>query len=39
VKLADSQQVVAVAALSDGTFWMASADVIVTIAACVEEVH
>ena len=38
LKLADSQQVVAVAALSDGTFWMASGDVIVTIAACIEDV-
>lgn len=38
IKLADSQKVVAVAELSDGTFWTASADVIVTIAACIEDV-
>ena len=38
IKLADSQRVVAVAELSDGTFWTASVDVIVTIAACTEDV-
>ena len=38
IKLADSQKVVAIAELSDGTFWIASADVIVTIAACTEDV-
>jgi sulfur-oxidizing protein SoxY len=38
IKLADSQRVVAIAELSDGTFWSASAEVIVTIAACTEEV-
>ena len=37
IKLADSQQVVAVAEMSDGSFWSESADVIVTIAACVED--
>lgn len=37
VRLADSQKVVAVAELSDGTFWSDSADVIVTLAACVED--
>ncbi|HYG84855.1 MAG TPA: SoxY-related AACIE arm protein [Azospirillum sp.] len=36
MRLADSQTVVAVAELSDGTFWSASADVIVTLAACLE---
>jgi sulfur-oxidizing protein SoxY len=36
IKLADSQEVVAIAELSDGSFWTESADVIVTIAACVE---
>jgi len=36
IRLADSQQVVAIAQLSDGSFWSASVDVIVTIAACVE---
>ena len=36
IRLADSQKLVAVAELSDGTFWSGSADVIVTLAACVE---
>ena len=36
IKLADAQKVVAVAQLSDGSFWSDDADVIVTIAACVE---
>ena len=36
MRLADSQQVVAIAQLSDGSFWSGSMDVIVTIAACVE---
>jgi sulfur-oxidizing protein SoxY len=36
IKLADAQTIVAVAQLSDGTFWSDDADVIVTIAACVE---
>jgi sulfur-oxidizing protein SoxY len=37
VRLADSQKVIAIAELSDGSFWSASADMIVTLAACVEE--
>ena len=37
VRLADTQTVVAIAELSDGTFWSASADVIVTLAACTEQ--
>ena len=36
IRLATSQQLVAVAQLSDGTFWSSTADVIVTLAACVE---
>jgi sulfur-oxidizing protein SoxY len=36
IRLADSQQVVAIAQLSDGSFWSGSVEVIVTIAACVE---
>jgi sulfur-oxidizing protein SoxY len=35
-RLADSQIVTAIAEISDGTFWSATADVIVTMAACVE---
>jgi sulfur-oxidizing protein SoxY len=38
IRLADSQKIVAIAHLSDGSFWSASADVIVTLAACTEEV-
>ena len=34
VRLGGSQRVLAVAALSDGTFWSASADVVVTLSAC-----
>ena len=38
IRLADSQKVVAIAKLSDGSFWSATADVVVTLAACTEEV-
>src|SRR6267154_5455288 len=38
IRLADSQKVVAIAKLSDGAFWSATADVVVTLAACTEEV-
>jgi sulfur-oxidizing protein SoxY len=37
IRLADSQTVTAIAELSDGTFWSDDIDVIVTLAACVEE--
>jgi sulfur-oxidizing protein SoxY len=37
IRLADTQTVVAIAELSDGSFWSASADVVVTLAACLEE--
>lgn len=36
MRLATSQQVLAVAELSDGSFWRQGIDVIVTLAACVE---
>lgn len=36
IRLSGSQRITAVAALSDGTYWSSSADVIVTLAACVE---
>lgn len=36
IRLADSQQVVAVAELSDGSFWSASAASVVTISACID---
>ncbi len=38
IRLADSQKVVVIARLSDNSFWSVSADVIVTLAACTEEV-
>jgi sulfur-oxidizing protein SoxY len=37
IRLADTQTVVAVGELSDGTFWSARAAVVVTLAACLEE--
>ena len=37
MRLADSQRILAVAELSDGTFWSDEVDVIVTIAACLED--
>jgi sulfur-oxidizing protein SoxY len=37
VRLADSQTVTAIAELSDGSFWSGDVDVIVTLAACIEE--
>lgn len=36
VRLADTQTVLAIAQLSDGSFWSASADVVVTLSACLE---
>jgi sulfur-oxidizing protein SoxY len=36
IRLATSQQLVAVAALSDGSYWSDTADVIVVLAACIE---
>lgn len=37
IRLATSQTMVAVAELSDGSFWSARANVIVTLAACIED--
>src|SRR2546428_9203327 len=37
IRLADTQTVVAIAALSDGSFWSARAAVVVTLAACLED--
>jgi sulfur-oxidizing protein SoxY len=39
IRLADSQKVVAIARLSDDSFWSVGADVVVTLAACTEEVN
>jgi sulfur-oxidizing protein SoxY len=36
IRLATSQQLVAVAKMSDGSFWSHSVDVVVTLAACIE---
>jgi sulfur-oxidizing protein SoxY len=38
IKLADTQKIVAIAETSKGEFWTAQAEVIITIAACIEEV-
>lgn len=37
VRLADTQTLVAVAEMSDGTFWAGSAPTVVTIASCLED--
>jgi sulfur-oxidizing protein SoxY len=37
IRLADTQTVVAIAELSDGSFWSASVAVVVTLAACLED--
>ena len=37
IRLADTQTVIAIGELSDGSFWSARADVVVTLAACLEE--
>ena len=37
LRLADTQTVVAIAQLSDGSFWSDSAEVVVTLSACLEE--
>ena len=36
IRLADSQKVVAVAEMSDGSFWSDEVEVVVTLAACLE---
>jgi sulfur-oxidizing protein SoxY len=37
IRLADSQTIIAIARMSDGSLWSAKAEVIVTLAACVED--
>jgi len=39
IRLADTQKVVAIARLSDDTFWQATAEIVVTLAACTEEMN
>jgi sulfur-oxidizing protein SoxY len=36
IRLGDSQNIVAIAQLSDGTFWSDKAELVVTLPACVE---
>lgn len=38
IRLADSQKIIAIARLSDDSLWSVSAEVVVTLAACTEEV-
>jgi sulfur-oxidizing protein SoxY len=37
IRLAGTQHVTAIAEMSDGTFWSDTQEVIVTLAACLEE--
>lgn len=37
IRLADTQNVVAIAQMSDGSFWTASVDVVITLGACLED--
>jgi sulfur-oxidizing protein SoxY len=37
IRLADSQNVIAIGELSDGSFWSDSAGIVVTLAACLED--
>jgi len=37
IRLADTQTIIAIARMSDGSLWSAKADVVVTLAACVED--
>ena len=37
IRLSDSQDVIAIAELSDGTFWRDTGNVIITLGACLED--
>ncbi|WP_441234583.1 SoxY-related AACIE arm protein [Bradyrhizobium sp. 930_D9_N1_4] len=39
IRLADTQKVVAIARLSDDTFWQVTTEIVVTLAACTEEAN
>jgi sulfur-oxidizing protein SoxY len=39
IRLATTQKLAAVALLSDGSYWQHRMDVIVTLAACLEEIE
>ena len=38
IRLAGTQRIVALAEMSDGSYWSGSADVVVTISACIDEI-
>lgn len=38
VRLADTQNVIAIAQMSDGSFWSGSVNVVVTISSCLEDI-
>jgi sulfur-oxidizing protein SoxY len=37
IRLSDSQKIVAIAELSDGSFWSGDTDVVITLGACLED--
>jgi sulfur-oxidizing protein SoxY len=37
IRLADTQKIIAIAAMSDGSFWSDSVEVVITVGACLEE--
>lgn len=39
IRLADTQKITAIAELSDGTYWSDTQDVVVTLAACLEDLQ
>lgn len=39
IRLADTQTITAIAEMSDGSYWSASVSVVVTLAACLEELN
>jgi sulfur-oxidizing protein SoxY len=39
IRLADTQKVVAIARLSDDSFWQITTEIVVTLAACTEEMN
>jgi sulfur-oxidizing protein SoxY len=39
IRLADTQKITAIAEMSDGTYWSDTQDVVVTLAACLEDIQ
>jgi sulfur-oxidizing protein SoxY len=39
IRLADTQKIIAIAEMSDGTYWSDTQDVVVTLAACLEDIQ